>query len=415
MYPLSSLNVGLYGLSLLSASFASFNRKLGLKNFARFVSTDKSYNYTPLKHRSAFITSSMVTSNGMKPLNHCRRSARIRALTTKYSSNFLIEDSNNTSSSSASDTKYKHGSRRKTSTLKNISSKAKEKPKKKRVLSKTEALSKKARNKAKVDTLPRTREEAIRLDKPQILVMGIDEAGRGPIAGPVVAAAVYCSEDITGVTDSKTLTKEAEREILYEKICKSPYARWAIAVVDAKRIDDINILQATLEAMRNASRALVVRPNSQESGGQVIMDEASAGINGCYVVCQFNDANGIPISTTSKIDPGVKDEEFYALVDGNRVPQDMPCESEAIVKGDGKEFCIAAASILAKVTRDRIMHEYDVLYPKWLLSKHKGYPTALHFAKVREHGASPIHRRSFAPLKHMTFGKDGEVISDGNS
>jgi ribonuclease HII len=88
----------------------------------------------------------------------------------------------------------------------------------------------------------------------------------------------------------------------------------------------------------------------------------------------------------------------------------MPCPAESVVKGDSKEFSIAAASILAKVTRDRLMHGYDRLYPKYNLGQHKGYPTAAHQNAVRDHGASPIHRRTFAPLKHMEFDEEGAVI-----
>ena len=102
----------------------------------------------------------------------------------------------------------------------------------------------------------------------------------------------------------------------------------------------------------------------------------------------------------------------YALIDGNRLPQDLPCAAETMVKGDGREYAIAAASILAKVTRDRLMHAYDELYPAYGLAQHKGYPTAAHMAAVHAHGASPIHRRSFAPLKHWEFDDDGNIIGD---
>lgn len=105
------------------------------------------------------------------------------------------------------------------------------------------------------------------------------------------------------------------------------------------------------------------------------------------------------------------ENSYYALIDGNKVPKEMPCACESLVKGDGREYAIGAASILAKVTRDRLMHEYDKKYPEYNLSQHKGYPTAAHMAAVRKHGASPIHRRTFAPLKHMTFDDDGKVIS----
>merc|ERR1712129_490632 len=100
---------------------------------------------------------------------------------------------------------------------------------------------------------------------------------------------------------------------------------------------------------------------------------------------------------------------YYTLVDGNKVPKDMPCEAESMVKGDGKEYSIGAASILAKVTRDRLMHEYHVKYPEYNLAQHKGYGTAAHMAACWKHGASPIHRRTFAPLRHMEFEADGNI------
>ena len=96
---------------------------------------------------------------------------------------------------------------------------------------------------------------------------------------------------------------------------------------------------------------------------------------------------------------GENDASYHALIDGNRLPTDMPCSADAIVKGDSREYCIAAASILAKVTRDRIMHQYHKLYPVYNLAQHKGYPTAAHINALRTHGPSPIHRMTFAPLK----------------
>lgn len=101
---------------------------------------------------------------------------------------------------------------------------------------------------------------------------------------------------------------------------------------------------------------------------------------------------------------------YYALIDGNKVPKDMPCDCESMTKGDGREYSIGAASILAKVTRDRLMHEYDAKYPHYNLAQHKGYPTAAHMSAVKKYGASPIHRRTFAPLKHMEFDEEGKVI-----
>mmetsp|Transcript_43371 Transcript_43371/g.110974 ORF Transcript_43371/g.110974 Transcript_43371/m.110974 type:complete len:203 (-) Transcript_43371:291-899(-) len=186
------------------------------------------------------------------------------------------------------------------------------------------------------------------------LVAGTDEAGRGPLAGPVVAAACCIPEDVVieGVADSKKLT-EAQREAIYEALTGNPRIAWAACVVDARTIDDINILQAAMLAMETAVDKVPSRPD-------------------------------------------------YVLVDGNRLPKGLPEErAQAVIKGDDTCYCIAAASVIAKVTRDRIMLEYDLLWPQYDLKNNKGYGTAKHMAAIREHGAMPIHRRTFAPLKHM--------------
>ena len=250
------------------------------------------------------------------------------------------------------------------------------------------------------DALPRTRQD--QLQHTTCVCMGIDEAGRGPLAGPVVAAAAMVPATIPGITDSKQLTKEHVREELYQRIVQSPNVRWAVAVVDAPTIDEINILQATLKAMTMAAQSVIAPcPNR--------VPVACIGIQGCFVACGQTDGDGMPIprDALTSLD---HDSLPYALIDGNKVPKDMPCPAEAIVKGDSKEYLIAAASILAKVTRDRLMHQYHDLYPQFDLGQHKGYPTAAHMALVRQHGASPIHRRTFAPLKHMTFDEHGKVM-----
>lgn len=258
--------------------------------------------------------------------------------------------------------------------------------------------------------LPRTREESLKAKNLYSYIIGVDESGRGPLAGPVVAAAAYIPANINGITDSKKLTNEEDREMLYEKIIRSPNARWAVAISDAKRIDEINILQATLEAMKAAVQSTISFPILSELGGNRQVT-ASSKIDGCYVVCGSNDSNGKPYDLGDSI-LKFNAKECYALIDGNRLPKDMPCDCEAIVKGDSREYCIGAASILAKVTRDRLMHEYHLLYPKYDLSQHKGYPTASHMAKVKEFGASKIHRRTFAPLKHMNLDEDGNIVPD---
>lgn len=177
------------------------------------------------------------------------------------------------------------------------------------------------------------------------LVCGIDEAGRGPLAGPVCAAAVILPAglEIEGLNDSKKLS-EKRRDALYDVIIENAVA-YGIAFADEKEIDEVNILQATFLAMRRAFEALSVRPE-------------------------------------------------IALVDGNRDPQ-LPVPVETIVGGDGKSASIAAASILAKVTRDRYMLKMAEQYPQYGFEVHKGYGTKRHYAAISEFGASPIHRQTF--------------------
>jgi len=177
------------------------------------------------------------------------------------------------------------------------------------------------------------------------LICGIDEAGRGPLAGPVAAGAVILPRGckILYVNDSKKLS-EKRREELSERIKEEAIA-FSVAMVDNRRIDEINILQATYEAMRKAVESLKVKPD-------------------------------------------------FLLVDGMAFPG-SPVSMEPVVKGDALSFSVAAASILAKVARDRLMRDYDVAYPEYGYAKHKGYGTAAHMEAIRKYGPSPIHRKSF--------------------
>ena len=183
------------------------------------------------------------------------------------------------------------------------------------------------------------------------VICGVDEAGRGPLFGDVVAAAVILnpSAPIEGLGDSKKLTEKV-REKLYDQI----YAR-AISVgvgrASVEEIDQLNILQASMLAMQRAVESLSRQPD-------------------------------------------------LALIDGNRCPV-LTCASEAITKGDAKEISIGAASIIAKVTRDREMLEWHTLYPHYGLDKHKGYSTSLHLKALEQYGVSPQHRRSFAPVRRL--------------
>lgn len=182
------------------------------------------------------------------------------------------------------------------------------------------------------------------------VVCGVDEAGRGPLAGPVCAAAVILPDGlvIEGLDDSKKLT-EKKRDALYDVICEEAIA-YGIAFASVEEIEEMNILQATFLAMKRAVESLNIKPD-------------------------------------------------LALVDGNQKPN-LDIQARTLVKGDAKSPSIAAASILAKVTRDRLMTEIAEEYPQYEFPKHKGYGTKLHYEKIMEHGISPVHRRSF--LKKIT-------------
>ena len=182
------------------------------------------------------------------------------------------------------------------------------------------------------------------------LVAGIDEAGCGPLAGPVVVAAVILdpARPIDGLDDSKKLTGK-RREALYPRIVECAIA-WRIEFVRVDEIDALNILQARLLGLRRALCALT---------------PAAA----------------------------------FARIDGNRLPKDLPCPAEAVVGGDGLDPAIMAASILAKTARDARLRELDLEFPQYGFARHKGYPSPGHLDALRQHGPCPAHRRSFAPVR----------------
>jgi len=188
-----------------------------------------------------------------------------------------------------------------------------------------------------------------------IWICGVDEAGRGPLVGAVVAGAVVLDPQnpIEGLKDSKKLTP-AKREFLYEQIMEKAKA-WGVGEASPAEIDEINILQATMLAMRRAIEDLTTRL-------------------------------------------GVWPDK--ALIDGNRCPE-LPIAAEAIVKGDAKEPAISAASIIAKVTRDRQMMSLHELHPQYGFAQHMGYPTEAHFAALKQYGACDQHRRSFSPVRKV--------------
>lgn len=177
-------------------------------------------------------------------------------------------------------------------------------------------------------------------------ICGVDEAGRGPLAGPVCAAAVILPEDcvIEGLNDSKKIS-EKKREQLYDVIIEKALA-YSICYGTLQEIEEYNILEATFIAMNRAIDGLSV-------------------------------------------------EADYALIDGNRTPKGIKIPCNAVIKGDSKSYSIAAASILAKVTRDRLLMEYDKKYPQYSFAKHKGYGTKAHYDAIRQHGVCEVHRLSF--------------------
>ena len=182
-------------------------------------------------------------------------------------------------------------------------------------------------------------------------VCGVDEAGRGPLCGPVCAAAVILPLgcEIEGLNDSKKLS-EKKREALFDLIIEKATA-YSIQFADNDEIDRVNILNATMDCMTRAVNELNVRPD-------------------------------------------------YVIIDGNKCPKQLDIPSQSVVKGDAKSMSIAAASILAKVSRDRLMYEYDEQYPEYGFAKHKGYGTKAHYEAIFAHGITPIHRKSF--LKNLS-------------
>lgn len=184
------------------------------------------------------------------------------------------------------------------------------------------------------------------------LVAGVDEVGRGPLAGDVVAAAVILDpkHPIVGLADSKKLS-EKKREQLFDEIKKYALA-YSVHRASVEEIDRINILQASLLAMKRAVLSLGVTPD-------------------------------------------------FALIDGNKTPTGLPCNTATVIKGDSRVRAISAASILAKVTRDREMQTLDYVYPGYGLAQHKGYPTAAHLSALKILGASKIHRKSFKPVRDV--------------
>lgn len=201
---------------------------------------------------------------------------------------------------------------------------------------------------ADTQTLPLFAEDI----NPSEIICGADEAGRGPIAGPVYAAAVILDPDnpIEGLRDSKKLS-EKQRDAL-APIIKEKARAWAIASCTIEEIDELNILWASMLAMKRAIEALSISPTK-------------------------------------------------ALIDGNRIPKGLAIPAEAIVKGDDKVLEISAASILAKTARDAVMLDLHAQYPEYGFDRHKGYPTAYHLQQLEQFGITPVHRRSYGPVRKI--------------
>jgi ribonuclease HII len=325
-------------------------------------------------------------------------------------------------------------------------------------------------------SIPLTYETKVWKENPSFLVCGIDEAGRGPLAGPVVAAACIMlppaapatnlEAPVNGVNDSKTVDEE-DREQIFDELMKSQSLCFGVSVVDHRVIDRINVLQATMLAMTRAFAAAKEEANRRittKSKASEVKDVHTVYIDG--PLCPFR----LAAATTGEVDPDEQDEvkadasqplgppDFGAekvellnsLIDGgfasilaenqslsssssspkkkalpkmttsSQKKQDLALTTSLsmysrglqsrlgkitslipVIKGDSKVFCIAAASIIAKVTRDRIMRKAEDLWPGYGFAEHKGYGTASHMAAIRGKGASPIHRLTFAPMKNM--------------
>lgn len=199
-------------------------------------------------------------------------------------------------------------------------------------------------------------------DERPLRIAGVDEAGRGPLAGPVVVAAVVFPPGrtpVNGLADSKQLPPE-RREDLFPRIVERALA-WHVVFVDVDEIDRINIYHATMLGMRRAVEAVLHAAD-------------------------------------------------LVRIDGNALPRDLPCRAEAIVGGDASERAIMAASILAKVSRDRYMRELHARWPQYGFDEHKGYSTPAHLQALREHGPCPLHRRSFAPVAALL---QGDLLAPG--
>lgn len=196
-------------------------------------------------------------------------------------------------------------------------------------------------------------------------ICGVDEAGRGPIAGPVFAAAVILDPDrpVDGLRDSKKLSEKRRDELSCE--IRERALAWAIAQCSVEEIDTLNILQASMLAMKRAIEKLAVLP------GQ-------------------------------------------ALIDGNRCPKGLAIPATAIVRGDDKVPAISAASILAKTARDAVMLDLHEQYPEYGFDRHKGYPTAFHLEQLKRYGVSPVHRKSYAPVRKILDTVRQELTDNGN-
>ena len=288
-------------------------------------------------------------------------------------------------------------------------------------------------------------------------IVGVDEAGRGPLAGPVVVAACYVPIEVTifGIADSKALT-EAEREICFKQLTTNSNVKYAVSIVNHKTIDELNILAATLKGMRDSvsklqrilnnietqkkdltieddiySKILENDPKTDSKIKALDEKEEAKSKTSNIETIQNAEKNTCKQKTAYKTKKSAKNSDKVVkknggtktttrptttqidmiLVDGNQDPKFCDpilknANCECMIKGDEKVYCIAAASIIAKVVRDRLMCEYDKLYPKYQFSVHKGYPTPFHKSMAIKYGPCVIHRVSFNPIKKWCLDND---------
>eukprot|EP01063_Lacrimia_lanifica_P010483 TRINITY_DN17202_c0_g1_i1.p1 TRINITY_DN17202_c0_g1~~TRINITY_DN17202_c0_g1_i1.p1 ORF type:complete len:375 (+),score=90.10 TRINITY_DN17202_c0_g1_i1:51-1175(+) len=275
-----------------------------------------------------------------------------------------------------------------------------------------------------VPPIDRRVEGTVKAARKGAVVFGVDEAGRGPLFGPVVVAACALPESIPQPTvevvkDSKKLSSEKVREKVYAQLVAVQGLRYATACVSVQHIDARNILQASMDGMVSCCHALmdthgktIAAPKKKKSTAAAPLNDgkpvASVECDLCEstvaecsteVYCVSGTGTSKPKGPAKRGSTRAATPPFHALIDGNRIPKELKCTATSIVSGDACELSIAAASIIAKVTRDRLMHKLAEEHSVYNIAANKGYPTEQHRALLMEHGACPQHRRSYRPVQ----------------